>query len=202
MANAQCGDTVESQRGWRGWPCESRWRSTLVTLMTEPVWGRQGQEPPKLRCCPVWQPRLRCRDQGAEQYPRCHPVGAKHRAPGCQGPFLHRKGLPSSPQLERSHVPQSPHRRGCTGGPRPAPHGAACYSAQVRRRLMKPVPGELPHSSGERLINEASATAAGASARGTGTGTGSGREGGQTDRRTDGSVAGRTGSWYLSWLGC
>lgn len=52
---------------------------------------------------------------------------------------------------------------------------------------MKPVPGELPHSLGERLRNEAPATAAGASARGTGTGTGS-----RTDGRMDG--------WMDGWL--
>lgn len=88
-------------------------------------------------------------------------------------------------------MPQSPHCPGCAGGPRPAPRGATCYSAHVHRQLMKPVPGELPHSWGERLINEASATAAGASARGTGTGTGSGRADGRTDRRTDGWLPGR-----------
>lgn len=95
-----------------------------------------------------------------------------------------------SPQAPPSRLPASLHRRGCAGCPHPVPHGAACYSAQVRRRLMKPVPGELPHSWGKRLINEASATAAGASARGTGTGTGSGRTDGQTAPWQDEPAAG------------
>lgn len=109
------------------------------------------------------------------------------RGPGCQGPSLRDRGSHRSPQPEHSCVAPSPHPRGCAGGPRPAPRGAACYSAQVRRWLMKLVPGELPHSSAERLINEASATAAGASARGTGTGTG----------RADGRMDGRTARWQL-----
>lgn len=111
--------------------------------------------------------------------------------PRCQGPSLHDEGPHRSPQPEQGCVSPSPHRWGCAGGPRPAPCRVACYSAQVRRWLMKLVPGELPHSSAERLINEASATAAGASAQGTGTGTA------RADRRTDRRMLG--GSWCLSW---
>lgn len=89
---------------------------------------------------------------------------------------------------------------GGSGGPHPERQGAVCYSAQLRRRLMKPVPGELPHSSGSQLINEASATAAAASARGTGTGTG-----GRTHGRTGGCADGEKRlcpSWRSwSWAG-
>lgn len=156
--------------------------------MTEPVWGGgvEAGSLPSSSAAPFGS-----RGRGAvtgvlSSIATAIPWVPSTREPGCQAPSLRGERPRSSPQPERSRVPPSPHRRGCAGGPRPAPRGAACYSAQVRRRLMKPVPGELPHSSGERLSNEASATAAGASARGTGTGTDSGREGGRTDRRLRG----------------
>ncbi|XP_059726254.1 collagen alpha-1(VII) chain-like [Haemorhous mexicanus] len=78
-----------------------------------------------------------------------------------------------------SSVPNPP------GDSRGGEFGDMSDMSLVRRRLMKAVPGELPHSSGLQLINEAAATAAGASARGTGTGTG-GRTDGRTDRRIRG----------------
>lgn len=77
-------------------------------------------------------------------------------------------------QRGRRHGAARPHRSGRTWGTHPAPRRTACYSTQVCCQLMELVPGELPHSLGERRVNEAPATAAGASARGTGTGTGSG----------------------------